>query len=296
MSGESAGGSTIGVASLNVCCGLSNPLRPVRERAVEFCRGLEQAGPDVVNFQEVWAPGLLGFLRSRLPSYPHLARGAGAGARVLGHPVGGLASFSRTPLRSVEYTSFRGTRPRAGSGLFRSRAALGACLQGLLTFELAGRRTVVGNVHLSANRDGDWSAGNRYRGLQAGQLARVHQVLRRARREDTELVIASGDFNLASSSPLYAAAVDGGAWRDPFAAADLPTFHAALLPAGASAQRVDYLLLNGDPERYPVIATDRLFTGPAALPSGGSGFLSDHVAQLIRVTGPVGAPVSPSHG
>ncbi|WP_328744176.1 endonuclease/exonuclease/phosphatase family protein [Streptomyces sp. NBC_00285] len=267
------------MASLNVCCGLSNPLPPVRQRAVEFCRRLEQADVDVVNFQEVWTPGLLRLLGRHLPSFPFVARGTG----MLGQPAGGLASFSRTPLTAARYHSFRGTRPSTGSWLFRSALALSSRLQGVLTFGVSGHRTVVGNVHLTANRDGDWSTGNRHEALQAGQLRRVRQVLDEARGDDTELVIAGGDFNLPSGSALYEAMMDADMWRDPFAAADLPTFHAELLPAGATAYRVDYLLVHGDPGRCPVIGIDRLFTEPVAVPAAGSTFLSDHVAQVVRI-------------
>gem|GEM_PF-478703 len=274
--------ATIGVTSLNVCCGLTNPLRPVKERAAEFCRRLEQADMDVVNFQEVWTPGLLAFLRGRLPSFPFIALKRG----IPGRAAGGVVSFSRLPLRSVRYVSFRGMRPRAGSPFFRSALAVSAGLQGVLTFELSGRRTVVGNVHLTANRDGDWSVGNRHEALQRAQLERVHKALRRARSADTELAIVGGDFNLPSSSFLYGVVVDGGMWRDPFAAADAPTFHSELLPAGAQAHRVDYLLVDGDWERHPVTATDLLFGEPVTMPSGGTAFLSDHVAQVVRITLP----------
>lgn len=273
---------SIGLASLNVCCGLSNSLRPVKERAAEFCRRLEETDVDIVNFQEVWTPGLQRFLRRHLPSFPFVARGTG----FLGQPAGGLVSFSRTPLRSVGYVSFRGTRPQTGGLLFRCALALGSSVQGMLTFEVSGRRTVVGNVHLTANRDGDWSAGNRHEALQSTQLRRVHQVLRAARGGDTELMIASGDFNLPSGSALYEAVVDAGAWRDPFAAADLPTFHAELLPAGAAAYRVDYLLVHGDPDRYTVTRTELLFTEPVAMPLGGMAYLSDHVAQTATIAVP----------
>ena len=268
-----------GLVSLNVCCGMSHSLRPVKERAAEFCRRIVQADVDVVNFQEVWTPGLQRFLRRQLPSFPFVVCRTG----VWGQPAGGLLSFSRTPVRDVGYVSFRGTKPQAGSPLFRCALALGSGLQGVLTFEVSGRRTVVGNVHLTANRDGDWSVGNRHEALQSMQLSRVQQVLRKARGRDTELVIASGDFNLPSGSALYEAFVGAGAWRDPFAAADLPTFHAELLPAGAKAYRVDYLLVDGDPDRYPVTGTDLLFAEPVAMPSGGTAFLSDHLAQVVRI-------------
>lgn len=281
--------ATFGVASLNVCCGLANSLPPVRERAVEFCRRLEQADVDIVNFQEVWTPGLLAFLRTQLPSFRFVARKVG----VLGQPAGGLASFSRLPLRSVEYVSFRGTRPQGGSPFFRAAMAAGACLQGLLVFEVPALRTVMGNVRLTANRDGQWSAGNRYEALQAQQVRRVHEVLDRSRRTDTALVIACGDFNLPSDCGLYGAVVDGGVWQDPFAAKNVPTFHADLLPTGARAHRVDYLLVDGDPDRHPVTGTDLLFTEPAALPTGRTAYLSDHVSQVVRI--PVPGPPDYGH-
>jgi hypothetical protein len=303
-SGRESG--SISLASLNVCCGLSSSLRPVKERAAEFCRRLEQADLDLVNFQEVWTPGLYRFLRRQLPSFPYVARRTG----MLGQSAGGLVSFSRTPVREVTYTSFRGSRPQAGSAVFRSARMLVSVLKGVLTFEVCGggavvgntvlgntavgntvlAKTVVGNVHTSANRDGDWSAGNRLEALQAMQVRRIHQALGRARSSDTALMIVSGDFNLPSGSALYealtAAGTGAGTWRDPFAAADLPTFHAELLPAGATPHRIDYLLVDADPDRYPVIGTDLLFTEPVAMPSGGAAFLSDHVAQVIRIAVP----------
>lgn len=273
----------IGVASMNVCCGLTNPLRPVKERAAEFCRRLEKTDVDVVNFQEVWTPGLLAFIRGRLPSFPFAALRIGAAGRA----VGGLVSFSKVPVRSVGYVSFRGTPPKRSGGPF-SRLALAASagLQGVLTFELSGRRTVVGNVHMSANRDGDWSAGNRHEALQRAQLARVHEVLGRVRKGDTELMVVGGDFNLPSTSALYDAVVDGGVWRDPFEAEDAPTFQAALLPAGRQAHRVDYLLVRGDDDRHPVIGTDLLFREPVEMLSGGTAYLSDHVTQVVRIKAP----------
>ncbi|MEU6070778.1 endonuclease/exonuclease/phosphatase family protein [Streptomyces sp. NPDC047082] len=281
--------ATFGVASLNVCCGLANSLPPVRERAVEFCRRLERADVDIVNFQEVWTPGLLAFLRTQLPSFRFVARKVGA----LGQPAGGLASFSRLPLRSVQYVSFRGTRPKGGSPFFRAVMAAGACLQGLLVFEVPAFRTVMGNVHLTANRDGQWSAGNRYEALQMQQVRRVHEVLDHSRRMDTALVIACGDFNLPSECGLYGAVVDGGVWQDPFAAENVPTFHADLLPAGARAHRVDYLLVDGDPDRHPVTGIDLLFNEPVALPSGRTAYLSDHVSQVVRI--PVPGPPDYGH-
>jgi hypothetical protein len=273
---------TTGVISLNVCCGLSSSLPSVKERAVEFCSVLEASDTGIVNFQEVWTPGLLRVLRSRLRSFPFVAVRVG----VAGQPAGGLVSFSRLPVRSVSYVSFRGARPRAGGVLFRSAVAIGSSLQGVLTFELTGRRTVLGNVHLSANRDGDWTAGNRHHAFQRTQLQMFQRTLRRARRPDTELAVASGDFNVSSDSPLYPLVVDGGTWRDAFAGDDRPTYHPELLPSGKRAHRIDYVLVAGDPERSPVTATSLLFTDRIQLADGRSTFLSDHAGLRVEVTLP----------
>ncbi|MFF3656179.1 endonuclease/exonuclease/phosphatase family protein [Streptomyces olivochromogenes] len=282
------GPATIGLTSMNVCCGFSSTLPPPKERAVEFCRRIEESGVDVVGFQEVWTAALFRTIRAHLPSYPFVARATG----VAGQPAGGLASFSRLPLRSVSYESFRGSRPEESGPLFRGSRALWGRLQGVLTFELAGRRTLVGNVHLTANKDGDWSVDNRHHRFQRRQLAMFHQALQRARRDDTELVIASGDLNIPDSSPLYPLVVDEGAWRDPFRAVGRPTFHTELLPPGASAHRVDYLLVAGDAERYPVTEPHLLFTDPVQLGGRKRSFLSDHVALTARIALPTASSVS----
>lgn len=288
MNGEPAT-ATIGLTSLNVCCGLASALPPPKERAVEFCRRLDESDVDVVNVQEVWTPGLFRAIRAQLPSFPFVARATG----VAGQPAGGLASFSRLPLQSVTYQSFRGSRPRAAGPLFRANRALWSRLQGTLTFELAGRRTVVGNVHLTANKDGDWSADNRHHLFQRTQLEMFHQALQQARRPDTELVIASGDLNVPDSAPLYPLVVDGGAWRDPFHAVGRPTFHPELLPSGASAHRVDYLLVAGDAERHPVTETGLLFAEPVRLAGGDLSYLSDHLGLTARVVLPAAPRAAP---
>lgn len=282
------GPATIGLTSMNVCCGISSTLPPPKERAVEFCRRIEESGVDVVSFQEVWTAALFRTIRTHLPSYPFVARATG----VAGQPAGGLASFSRLPLRSVSYESFRGSRPEESGPLFRGSRALWGRLQGVLTFELAGRRTLVGNVHLTANKDGDWSVDNRHHRFQRQQLAMFHQALQRARRDDTELVIAGGDLNIPDSSPLYPLVMDEGAWRDPFRAVGRPTFHTELLPPGASAHRVDYLLVAGDAERYPVTEPHLLFTDPVQLGGRKRSFLSDHVALTARIALPTASSVS----
>ena len=51
-------------------------------------------------------------------------------------------------------------------------------MAGVLVTELPELGLVLANTHLTANKDGDWSAHNRYHGFQRAQLNRLHSVLR----------------------------------------------------------------------------------------------------------------------
>jgi hypothetical protein len=278
MTGDSA---VLCVATLNVC-GLpwsQSSLPPLAQRAVEFGRCLEESGLDVVNLQEVWGRRELAVIGAQLPSFPHVAWRRG----VAGAPAGGLVTFSRRPVGAVSYTSFRGALPAAGGVGFRARSAVNSLLQGVLTVELVGLGTVVANTHLTANKDGDWSAGNRYHVLQRRQVGMVHAALGRARRPDTELMVLTGDFNIASSASLYPLIVDGGAWRDPFATIDPVTFHPEFLPAGCTGNRIDYALVLGEEARFPVLECGLLFAEPLVRADADPMYLSDHVALTIRL-------------
>jgi exonuclease III len=270
--------TAIDLASFNVC-GLPSPLPSLAERAAHFCRWIDESDLDVVNLQEVWGRRTLEVIRAHLPSFSFVAWRHG----LAGQPAGGLVTFSRLPVGTVSYTSFRGARPTAGGVRFRAKCAVNSLLQGLLTVELAGLGTVVANTHLTANKDGDWSVGNRYHTLQRAQLGILHTALRQARAAGTRLMIVTGDFNTASDSPLYPLIIDGGAWRDPFAATDPVTYHAEFLPPGSSGHRIDYLLVSGDAARFPVIDNGLLFAEPLTLPDGRRMYLSDHVALTARI-------------
>jgi endonuclease/exonuclease/phosphatase family metal-dependent hydrolase len=266
------------VATFNVL-GLPAALPRLADRAVEICRRLDASDIDVVNLQEVWGPRAFAALRAGLPSYPHVAWHRGIGAR----PAGGLVTFSRLPLGGVSFRSYRGARPHAGPLRFRLRLALNSMLQGVLVTTLTGRRTVVANTHVTANKDGDWSVGNRHHGIQRDQLRRLHATVRRAGPATGWAKVLTGDFNVASDSPLYPAIVDDGHWHDPFADTNPPTFHVQYLPPGSTGRRIDYLLVSG---AASVTDPRVLFTEPVELDDGRRTHLSDHMALAARVTLP----------
>ncbi len=149
--------------------------------------------------------------------------------------------------------------------------------------ELAGLGTVIANTHLSANKDGDWSSGNRYHTFQRQQVALLSAALRRARPAGTELMVVTGDFNIASDCSLYPLIVNDGEWRDPFAATAPVTFHAEFLPPGCTANRIDYALVRGDETRFATIDNAVLFAEPLTLAGGHQMYASDHVGLMVRV-------------
>jgi endonuclease/exonuclease/phosphatase family metal-dependent hydrolase len=255
--------------SFNVC-GLPSALPPLAARATEFGRIIDESDIDVVALQEVWTRRALSTIRRALPSYPYLAWRRG----LAGQPAGGLVTFSRRPFTAVSYRSYRAARAGAGSLGFRAGRAINGLLQGVLVAERAG--LAVANTHLSANHDGDWSAENRHYPFQRRQLELWQETLRRA---DQPVMVAAGDFNIASDGPLYPHIVADGRWLDPFAATDPLTYHVELLPPGAIGHRIDYLLVRGD--GVHVLECVPLFTERV-----GSTYLSDHVALTVRIAGP----------
>ena len=147
-------------------------------------------------------------------------------------PVRGLAARGRWPTsrgsgyvlapagrRGVVHV-VSGALPNTGSAQFRAKRAIYSLLQGVLTVELAECGAVVANTHLTANKDGDWSDLNRYYTFQRKQVEMLHATLQKAGVANTELMILTGDFNIAGDGPLYPLIINGGAWRDPFAASD----------------------------------------------------------------------------
>jgi exonuclease III len=245
------------VATLNVC-GLPSTLAPFRVRAVGIGSWFEASTVDVVGFQEVWTYRQLALLRSALPSFRYVAWRRG----YVG-PAGGLATFSRRPTGTASYTSFGAARVGSGGVVFRARQTLNSHLQGVLTVAVDGYR--LGNTHLTANHDGNWSVGSRYVTLHRAQLAILHRVAR-------DVDIVSGDFNVPNSSHLYPAVVAG--WHDPFADDDLVTYHPAFLPSGESGSRIDYILVAG----RTVTGTGTVFPEPVE-----GRYLSDHVGLRATV-------------
>lgn len=262
------------IATLNVN-GLRRPrppLLPLARRARALGERLDATPIDVLNLQEVYFYESVRLLRKHLPSFPYVAYRRGPVG-----PCGALVTFSRHPLGRVRYRSFAGIVPNRGSLRFRFRRALLSAIQGLTTVDLRGLPVTVVNTHLTANHDGDWSRDNRFFDFQQAQLRRLNATLSRRRRPG--LTVITGDFNIASDSDHYPMIVENGARHDPFAATSPVTFHAAFLPPGEPAHRIDYVLLAGT---ATVLDATTLFTEPETV-DGEPHYLSDHIGLSVRL-------------
>lgn len=248
------------------------PLTPLQRRAGELGRVLSAAALDVLNLQEVFRYGQLRLLRQHLPGLAYVAYRRGP----LG-PAGGLVTFSRLPLTRARYRSFAGIAPPRGRPKFRVKRALLSAVQGLTMVELAGLPVSIANTHLTANRDGDWSPGNRFFAFQRAQLQRFNASLHRWRRPG--LTVITGDFNITSDSVHYPSIIDHGERHDPFAASNPVTFHTAFLPPGEPAHRIDYLLLAGE---AAVLDAATLLAEPARV-DGAPYYYSDHIALTVHI-------------
>ena len=156
----------LAIASLNIHgVPLSRP--PATVRAVRIGELAGQMDLDVLCVQEVHTYPVLRALAAALPSLPYPGHVPGAA-----RPSGGLVTFTRDP---AARTTFRPLPAPGPSGQpDRLRRLLNAeRRKGLLVTDLAGDAGTVINLHLSPNRAGDWSPGNRHAAVHQAQLAAV---------------------------------------------------------------------------------------------------------------------------
>jgi sphingomyelin phosphodiesterase 2 len=230
--------------------------------------GLEAGDAAVACLQEVLTYWHLGLLARRMRSFRHVSyRPSAAG------PAGGLVTFSRLPATRTNYRRFG--RPPKTDGVPRL-SSLQARLKGALVTRLANPGLTVVNVHPVANRDGDWSAGNRFYPLHRAQLASLVSTLGTVAGP----AVVCGDFNIDRESSLFAGFVSGTGLSDVFEGRCPPTFRAEYLPAGATPHCIDFILTSKE-----VRAEDAtvVFAERSALP-GGPEWLSDHVGLRARLS------------
>ena len=240
----------LNVVTFNVS-GLAYPPH-LKLRMKAIAEYFDDSDADVLLFQEAHTYPLLRFLKNNLPSFRH-----GTYVRSVFGPKAGLVIFSRLPLHSVRYVGVtQGTK------------------KGMLITKIG--TTCIVNVHLSANKDGDWSPGNRYHAKQSIQL---NDVARQLSQIGGNLVVG-GDFNLARHSDLYDMFIDRTHLHDTAGINNMPSFHAAFLPADRTPECIDFILTRG----ASTTSYNHLFTQPMSLAQGIEGYVSSHHAIITEIS------------
>lgn len=240
----------LNIVTFNVS-GLAYPPH-LKLRMKAIAEYFDDSDADVLLFQEVHTYQLLRFLKNNMPSFRH-----GTYVRSLLGPKAGLVIFSRLPLHGARYVGVtQGTK------------------KGMLITKI-GTVSVV-NVHLSANKDGDWSPTNRYHAKQSIQL---NDVARQLSQIGGDLVIA-GDFNLARHSDLYDIFIDRTHLYDTAGTNDVPSFHAAFLPTDRTPVCIDFIFTRN----LKTISYAHLLTQPMSLATGIEGYVSSHHAVSADLT------------
>ncbi len=257
----------ITVATLNTR-GLHLPGTRLSERLAAIGAGLDASDADVVCLQEVGTYRHLSLLRRGARSYPAVLY-----RRSVAGPASGQVVLSRCPVRGVTYNSLERFSDRSPIPL---PARVASLYSGTLTVQIDGLRIL--NTHLTANTDGDWSAGNRFEPLQCAQVGSLAELV----RAGSSPAVVCGDFNAPRHSAAYGHLLARSDLVDAFGGECPPTFHAEYLGPGRPAHCIDFVLV---PTQTGVEHTGLLFADRVQLP-GGPGHVSDHIGLTARLLVP----------
>ncbi|WP_153451008.1 endonuclease/exonuclease/phosphatase family protein [Streptomyces smaragdinus] len=214
---------------------------------------------DVVCLQEL-------MLRRNVP----LVTGAFAHGGCHGRPLvrGGLVVLSRWPVGPLAFHRFPYVRPARTEWLMRKGA------QTAVVHTPDGELTVV-NTHLSANRDDDWSDGNRWTGVQRAELDRLTGII----TATAGPLAVVGDLNLPPDSALFRGFLAASGLTDTRAGESGPTYRPT--PSWPAPPALDHVLTRGLTAR-----TRLVFQDDVRLADGRPAFLSDHYGIAADLTTP----------
>jgi endonuclease/exonuclease/phosphatase family metal-dependent hydrolase len=230
----------------------------VRPRLRILAALLHNSPYDVVCLQEV-------MYRANALLVRRIARSYGYHAHTgLGLLAGGLVVLSRRRVLGSRFVRYPVAGPVRPELVMRKGAQV-------VTVEAGGGGLVVVNTHLSANRDDDWSAGNRYTRVQRAELRRLARVV--SALDPALPVVVAGDLNVPRTSPLLAELLADAGLRDARAGDAEPTYRPT--PRFPAPPALDHVLLR--PGGTALAAETRLvFQAPVPLPDGRKVYLSDH--------------------
>ena len=231
----------------------------VRPRLHALGAVLAQSRYDVVCLQEVLYRRHAGLLRRAAAQFGHHAW---SGSVLL---EGGLVLLSRWPVGAARFTRYPRVGPARAEYLMRKGAQVAV-------LESPDGPVLIANTHLSANRDDDWSPGNRYTAVARAELGHLAAELATAGPELPVVVV--GDLNVPRDSVALAEFLAATGLVDVLAGDTEPTFRPT--PQWPAPPAFDHVLVRPAPGRTVSAQARLVFREPVALPGGRSGYLSDH--------------------
>jgi len=231
----------------------------VRPRLRALGAVLERSGYDVVCLQEVAFRSHADLIRRAAPRYGHHAW---SGAVLL---AGGLVLLSRRPIRTLRFARYPRTGPARAEYLMRKGAQVAVV-------ETAEGPLAVVNTHLSANRDGDWSAANRYTRIARAELGHLAGEL--AGLDPALPVVAVGDFNVPRTAGTLAELLATAGLTDAMAGDTEPTYRPTARWPKPPA--FDHVLVRSAPGRTVTARARIVLREEVPLLGGRRGYLSDH--------------------
>lgn len=269
----------LAVASLNVH-GVPFTRPPATVRAARIGELAGQLDLDVLCVQEIHSYPVLRALAASLPSLPYPGHVPGTA-----RPSGGLVTFTRDPAARTTFRPLPGPGPHPGRPDRLRRLLNAERRKGMLVTDLAGGAGTVINLHLSPNRDGDWSPGNRYEAVHQAQLGAVAAQAAAEGERHAGPVVVTGDFNVAKNSELFAGFAASSGLHDAFAGQAPATFRTR---PGRAPRCIDHLLFRPGRDRLAVAESGLAFGAEQAWPGQPPAFLSDHLGLLVRLEGRLG--------
>ncbi|MFP5369397.1 MAG: endonuclease/exonuclease/phosphatase family protein, partial [Actinomycetes bacterium] len=181
----------------------------VRARLRALGAILQESDHDVVCLQEILHAGGVRLLRRLTPRYGHYF--------ATGFPLlhVGLMLLSRWPLVRPGFTRYRMAGPPRTEMLMRKGVQVAVV-------DTPGGELAVVNTHLSANRDGDWSPGNRYARITGAELDALAGLV--AALDPALPAVVAGDFNVPRDSPAFTRFAATAGLRDVLAGDTAPTY------------------------------------------------------------------------
>ncbi len=262
----------VSVTTLNTFGGVINP-SGLNSRYAAIARYFIKSEVDVINFQEVFTYYHLHLLLKSLKKrYPyHAFQNSYLG------PKGGLVTFSKLPCkgRYISYKrNFIPTTIKSSIELLTQRGALVTKVKNL--------NFTILNTHMTAVLNGDWSRKSKYYNELSSEIKQFHKIVENAHKNGNVL-LASGDFNIAKASQLYKELISYHSLVYPFKNSGVPTKHSSFPQTALKTNCVDYIFVFSNAKLYSIEKKKYVFTRKMALEHNKTGYVSDHIGLYVQI-------------